>query len=393
MSYENPTRLHIGMHGDFAGKDFRLIGRVVMGVTINDETYYWNEFNLQTNTGETATLVYEDTERGGDWRLFTEFEPDSPLTAADAVLKQVGDELSLTGVTVRVTLVQTSRVYRIEGTPPAGECVGDEDNYFNAEAGDVMQVVSWTGQKIEYYNGFTLAPGSVDTAFRLPRQAPARIFSGGSGTRDYASFGKYILWGFLLLFILVPILARNFSFSTSYEAPPVKKVSAPSPPLMVGASEEWNGQKFHITAHAVMEVAGVNSVYERNEYELTDDASNITLLVCGEKPDAKEWRLYTPLSPLEAPLPQQAVNQKFGDTVNIDGVTATISELSQFTVKSMDAVADSNWHQGDVRFGYTASSQYDSLLVRWDKQNITFLRGKKVPPKDFIAAISSGTSP
>ena len=76
MSLENPTRLRIGMHGDFAGKDFRLIGRVVMGVDVDGEIYYWNEFNLQTKDGESATLVYEETERGGEWRLFTRFEPD-----------------------------------------------------------------------------------------------------------------------------------------------------------------------------------------------------------------------------------------------------------------------------------------------------------------------------
>ena len=138
MSYENPTRVRIGMHGSFAGKYFQVVGRMVMGVEISGETYYWNEFNLQATTGEAATLVYEE----GAWRLFTEFEPDHPLASTEAVLKQVGDKLNLTCVNVRVTLVQTSRVYRIEGTPPAGEKVGDEDNYFNAEAGDVMQVVS-----------------------------------------------------------------------------------------------------------------------------------------------------------------------------------------------------------------------------------------------------------
>jgi hypothetical protein len=38
MSFENPTRLRIGMHGNFGGKDYRLIGRVVMGETESGET-------------------------------------------------------------------------------------------------------------------------------------------------------------------------------------------------------------------------------------------------------------------------------------------------------------------------------------------------------------------
>jgi hypothetical protein len=397
MSFENPTSLRIGMHGTFAGKDFRLVGRMVMGVEISGETYYWNEFNLQANTGEAATLVYEE----GTWRLFTEFEPDHPLTAAEAVLKQVGDELNLTGVDVRVTLVQTSRVYRIEGMPPAGETVGDEDNYFNAEAGDVMQVVSWKGQKVEYYNGITLAPGTAEKAFNLPRQSPAKIFSGlgdssswsDSGSQNYLGTGKFIFTVIIIVIVFYFTLGQNFSFSTAYEAPPVKRISAPSPPLMVGASGNWEGKAFRVTARATMEVAGVGSVYERNEYELTDGNGNVSLLVCGVKPGTQDWILYTPLSPLTPPTPSQSAAQKAGDTVNIDGVVATISELCQFTVKSVDNAAASGWHQGDVRFGYAASSEYNSLLVWWDSRDIGFWRGKKVAPKDFAASITATNSP
>ena len=79
MSFENPTRLRIGMHGNFNGRDYRLIGRVVLGVTDAGETYYWNEFNLQARDGTGATLVHETTERGEEWRLFTMFDPEYPL--------------------------------------------------------------------------------------------------------------------------------------------------------------------------------------------------------------------------------------------------------------------------------------------------------------------------
>ena len=104
MSFENPTRLRIGMHGHFAGKDYRVLGRVVMGETEVGETYYWNEFNLEASDGGYADLVYEETERGGEWRLFTLFEPEYPMTAADAATKHVGDRLNLTGEDVRITL-------------------------------------------------------------------------------------------------------------------------------------------------------------------------------------------------------------------------------------------------------------------------------------------------
>ena len=180
MSFENPTRLRIGMHGNFAGKDYRLIGRVVMGVTDDGETYYWNEFNLAASDGTSADLVYEETERGGEWRLFTLFDPEYPMTAADAATKRVGDHLNLTGTDVRVTLLDTSRVYHIEGQAPEGVEVGDVANYFNAEAGGIMQVVSWTGEEVEFYNGVNLARGVVNSAFNLPPEP-----SGSAGTKYF----------------------------------------------------------------------------------------------------------------------------------------------------------------------------------------------------------------
>jgi len=35
-------------------------------VVEDGEIYHWNEFNLLSETGETATLVFERTERGAE---------------------------------------------------------------------------------------------------------------------------------------------------------------------------------------------------------------------------------------------------------------------------------------------------------------------------------------
>ena len=74
------------------------MGRVVLGEQEEGETYYWNEFNLESDAGEVATLVYEETERGGEWRLFHLFDPQSPITAADAATERPGDALDLEGM-------------------------------------------------------------------------------------------------------------------------------------------------------------------------------------------------------------------------------------------------------------------------------------------------------
>ena len=89
------------------------------------------------------------------------------MTAEDAATKSVGDPLNLDGTDVRVTFRQTSRIYHIEGTAPDGEHVGSVADYFNAESGNVMQVVSWTGSEVEFYRGLTVASGMVAVAFSL----------------------------------------------------------------------------------------------------------------------------------------------------------------------------------------------------------------------------------
>ncbi|HEY5481022.1 MAG TPA: DUF4178 domain-containing protein, partial [Verrucomicrobiae bacterium] len=70
MSYNNPTPIRIGMTGNLSGKQYRVVGRVVLGEEENGETYYWNEFNLESDGDDEATLVYEETETAGEWRLF-----------------------------------------------------------------------------------------------------------------------------------------------------------------------------------------------------------------------------------------------------------------------------------------------------------------------------------
>ena len=400
MSFENPTRLRIGMHGVFAGKDFRLIGRVVMGVEVDGETYYWNEFNLQSDAGDAATLVYEETETGGTWRLFTEFEPEYPMSAADAVLKQVGDVINLTGEDVRVKLVDSSRVYRVEGLAPRGAIVGSVDNYFNAELHDKMLVVSWTGKVVEFYQGITLSTQAVAKAFRLTDVGPAatrlpfnfdrQTRLDGGGSTNYTSGLKFIVQAVGVVAVFLLIFGRGlFSGTMTREAPPVKRIAAAAQPLVIGAEGRWNETKFRIITHAVVEIAEPGVIFDRHEYTLADDFGAPALLVCGDAPGATDWTLYTPLAPLLPPPSSESAAKKSGDVVNVDGVTATITELFQSTVKSADLLELPSLRAGDVSFGYAARGEYNSLLARWDNAGSHFYRGKKVSPKEFAAAFST----
>src|SRR5579863_192147 len=118
MNFGNPTQIKLGMTGEFYGRKYRVAGRVLLGETEDGVIYGWNEFNMVADTGETATLVFEQTQRGPEWRWFTMFDPEFELPAEDAATKRVGDVVNLDGTNAKVTLVQESRIYSIEGQAP-----------------------------------------------------------------------------------------------------------------------------------------------------------------------------------------------------------------------------------------------------------------------------------
>ena len=396
MSFENPTRLRIGMHGNFDGKDYRLIGRVVLGVTDDGETYYWNEFNLEARDGTGATLVHETTERGEEWRLFTMFDPEYPITAADAATKRLGDMINLTGVDVHVTLRDTSRVYRIEGEAPEGVELGDQAHYFNAEAGNIMQVVSWTGDEVECYNGVNLSAGVVMSAFNLPYSAGDRLglskaFSSltGAPAERYNSGVKFALQAVCVLGLFFLIFGRSFSCSTSYEASPAKKTYVGKPLLTLGASGRLKDKNYRITGYALVETSEVGSVYQRHEYQVTDDYGKTDLLLCGLRAGDTNWMLFTTLAPFLPPPARECAAKKLGDIANVDGVVGTIRALFLSQSRQPAGQTDLDWQNGNLVFGYLAQSVSQTLLVRWNNRSITFRSGETVSGPEVLSSFTT----
>jgi hypothetical protein len=397
MSFANPTLLRIGMSATLAGRRYRVVGRVVMGMEEDGETYYWNEYNLVSDAGESATLVYEETEQGGQWRLFTMFEPEYPMTAADAATKRVGDPLNLNGTDVRVTLVDESRVYHIEGQAPEGVEMGDVARYFNAEAGDTMQVVSWTGDEVEYYRGMDLPRGAVASAFNLPNESTSGILSPpgsgsswiGSDAKGYDSLPKFFLKAAALL-IFAAVAFAVYSFRGPGIQPAATKKPASAAPLTLGSSGKLNGWNYHVTGHTVVEIAEVGLLYDRHEYQLLDDDGHPALLVCGWKPESDNWFLFTPVEPSMVLSSQQAGAKKLGDIVALDNLSAPVGELFQSTIRQLEPEPSPSpgVKKGDVFFGFTAQSSSALLLARWNAGGITFHRGKNLPAKDVTAAFN-----
>jgi hypothetical protein len=386
MSFENPTRLRLGMSGNFGGKDYRVVGRSVLGENESGETFYWNEFNLEAGSGGQATLVFDETEPASQWRLFTQFDPEYPMPASDAAAKRVGDQLNLTGEEVRVTFRGASRVYYIEGQAPEGEEVSTEAEYFNAEADSVMQVVSWTGDEVEYYNGVNLSRRMVASAFGLPQElggaggGTVSAFSGSNGG-GYTSVIKFAVMAAVVLLAFLVIFGRGFSCSRDYAAAPVKKVGASAPPLAVGATGTLFDKLYRVTAHALVEIDEVGAKWDRHEYELSDDYGSRCLLVCGDRPETGDWLFLEPLFPVQAPTAPEAAAKKVGDLVELDGFTGKVTGLFRSTLEQTDGSELDLLKPGTLSYGLCGTNESRTLLARWNAQGIQFFRGRTLPAK------------
>jgi hypothetical protein len=261
--FDNPTALTVGKSGKLCGLNYRVIGRVVLGVDVDGETYYWNEFNLVDDSGQNATLVFEEVEEGPEWKLFIMFDPVAPMTAAEAARKKVGDTVALNGKPIKVTLVGQSRVYHIEGKAPEGVEVGDIANYFNADTGVEMEVASWTGNEIEFFRGIDVSVDDVASGFNLPVE---KLTGGGLALADAEVETKPSIVPKLVPMLIVGVVAL-IAF-TSYTSSKKSRLSAvpkkqQTPPVRISptASGTINGQFRSVTSHIVVEIARVGSRY------------------------------------------------------------------------------------------------------------------------------------
>lgn len=385
MSFENPTRLRVGTSGTLSSKRYRVAGRVVMGVVDDGVTYYWQEFNLVNDEGKSATLVFEEGERGGEWKLFVMFEPTTPFTAAEAARKRPGDRVSLDGTALRVTLTDTSRVYHIEGTPPEGIEVGDVAHYFNAESGTLMQVVSWTGEEVECFRGFALQRGIVGAAFGVPetfRSTYPKTISNFtvSGSRDYDNQGKYLaaFAALFVCFILFIMVAPNLGSFRPRQSATVK-TPAVAEPFPVATLIKVKGMPFRVTKHLAVEIAEVGFAFKRNEYELTADDDSKSLLVYGTKPGGKDWVWFTPVD-FDGMTPQQAGKLRVGDTFTLNGATNFVRHIFQYNV-NMEDFAEPMALQldvGHILFGLSGETEQVVYSARWDNNGIHGYRGEKL---------------
>jgi hypothetical protein len=389
MSFANPTPLRIGQAGTLEGRRYTVAGRIVLGMEEGGETYYWNEFNLVDASGRGATLVFEETEDGPEWKLFTLFEPFRPLTPSEAAAKRVGDTVNLDGTPTPVTLVDQSRVCHIEGTPPEGVEVGDVADYFNAEAGPRMLVASWSDEDIEFYRGRDLTANVVAGAFGLPLETGRSGFFSGSGI-DAGGLAVWVTKLVPMILLGVVIFSGRSCWIGRHatSAAPAKQV-APAATYAPGVRGQLAGQEYTITGHALVEVARVGAKFDRHEYALTAKETDGALLIQGLGGDPKVWHLLRPVAPAPRVTPEAAAALRRGSPANFGGRTLPVVDLFLSKTIRADGPPPAAGPAGTVQYGFVARAANDWLMARWTASGVQCFVGPAVPDK----AVREGFGP
>ena len=382
MKFANPTQVQIGMSGTFVGIRYRVAGRVVMGMEEGGETRYWQEFNLVGDNGQSATLVYESTDNGPEWKLFILFDPQSPISVAEARAKKVGDTVNLDGTPMKVTLVDDSRAHFIEGVAPEGVELGDIAYYFNAEIPKKMVVASWAGDEIEFYRGMNLPRGMVPKAFGLLKDVPETRWREES---DSPRIPWAKIWGAAFVAVIAFFVIRPSCQSNRSAAVLVKPPLAEAP-FQVGREGKLDGRSYRITGHAVVEIAQTGRLQDRHEYTLADGDGGTALLIYGFTYGKKDWMLLAPFEPVQPITPVRAAALRAGDSFLADGTAYEVTGLFRATVVRENADARSGLTNGMVLYGFNAGKQTERIMARWTEGSIAFYRGKAVDEKKVKAA-------
>ena len=385
MSNTNPTDLQIGATGMLDGHRYTVRGRVVLSVEQDEETYYWNEYHLADGAGAAVTLVFEIEENGPAWKLFRLFEPAQPMTAAQAATKRVGEIVQFGGQQAKVTLVNRSRVEFVAGQAPEGVEVGDVADYFNAEVGERMIVVSWSGDEVEFYDGAPVAARRVEAAFHLPKDSghpKPSLLSTLLGSGD--SSGHTFVWVVLVALVWFGVSVYEGSADDSPPPPPPRQ-AAPVLRLPTGTHGRLAGHTYAITGHALVEVARIGKVFERHEYALADEKGGEALLIHCLGGRLEEWCLLTAREHAIGFTPYDAATFRQGWIVDLAGRKAKVDQLMQIRVLAQDGTAPAIFWPTGLEDGFTAEATGEILHVRWTESRLQIYGGQPVSQENVLA--------
>jgi len=384
----NPTALRVGASGMLDGRRYTVRGRVVMSVMLDGETYYWNEFNLVDAAGDEMILVYEETEEDAEWKLFKRVEPLPPFSASAAATVRVGDDLELGDRHGRVTMVDESRVVFIEGAAPDGIYQGSVANCINADVGERMIVISWTGEEVEYYEGVVTSALRIQDAFDLPKSAVSdrRRFSSVGNYGDYSGFNVVVI-------ILMVIGGLWFVVDTISDDDGNDYVPSPSanrtvsPLHLPNETTGWlNGRRFRIRGHAFVEISRLGDTFDEHEYALSTAEDGRALLVKALQGQRSDWYLLEPKITPAGFGPFDAAQLRQGAAGVIGQPSMRVAQLYRSRIFRSDGDDFKMLWTSGIQYGFLATDGSNSIVARWDENGVRLWTVKIVRDEEVRGA-------
>jgi hypothetical protein len=202
LEFPNPTPLRLGMKAMFHGREYELIGRLVLRTREEGTTYQWDEFELIAADGDVLFLEYDE----GKWKLMVPFVPEQPIGPQEIAPLGKGSSVSLGGVNATIADKGRSEVCCVEGELTFAAKVGDSRHYLDASYLNQLYVVEWNEEEIEFYRGQLLSDREVFQAFGLREQLVALDAAGRRNQSRkifatvclLASVCAFIAWGIAL---------------------------------------------------------------------------------------------------------------------------------------------------------------------------------------------------
>ena len=388
MTYSNPTEVRLGKVGTLEGTRFTVVGRTVLSTESEGETYYWNEFNLQDDTGRYATLVYEEVEDGSPWKLFKLIDPRSPLERSQAAAMRVNDAVTIEGRNARVSLVGRSRVVVTEGTVGDGVEVGDVADYFNADYADKMLVVSWSGDDVEHYEGRTVSGQQIERAFGMMKSSPvASLIS--APTAFWSDRFTRITAVVVVVSLLVLGWIGYSYFSARRSSPPNKVQTAPENTLALGQPVLVGGHTYSIGAHAVVEVGRLGQRFQRHEYALSESFEDAAWLVNGLDGNLQRWHVLKRMAIPSGLTPMEAAKLRQARQASLGGRTVGVAQVFLARVVSVEGTKDADLWPDPVQYGFLARAADDWIVARWSEQKLQLYEGRVVDAGQISAALAA----
>ncbi len=372
MNTNNPTELRIGMSGPLFDRTYTIRGRVVLSTDIGGERYYWHEFFLKADSGEEATLVFEETDGGPTWKYFEYLEPQKPLSVIDASRITEGDRIKIDDFSGVVDFVGSSTVRAIDGEAPEGIERDDYSQFFNASGKNTL-VVSWANGEVEHYIGQTITRKIVRDAFghELPAKTKSssrreQIASAAGSDSSPTSWLNYAIIAVVAIIFLAQLLPSCSSESKFQNRLP------PTTQLDPAKTISLQNRPQRIVSTAIIEYATSSFTRQGRLYELVDDNGIHSQLLQGIENDPQKWTLLDGLtnSAVTERTPKQFGALKYQASFDLNGQRHRIIELFRLRVTRCEAGTPDAFYLGKIRYGFISENEKGRTLFDWDEQSI-----------------------